>query len=205
MTAVPANTAKPSVPSPIACPSVGNISAASTLNRNITDIERATSSSSASITGAVAAIAEPPQIDEPTPIRQAVLGSTFIIFIIINATISDIEIVPTITGRLFAPTCAIVLKFSEKPRITTAHCRIFFDVNFIPPVSDARLASFGNTSVSIIPRSIAITGAPISSKENPPMLIPPVSVATAAMTAHTAVPGIIDFSFFIFSPFFGIK
>ena len=169
------------------------------------DIERATSSSSASITGAVAAIAEPPQIDEPTPIRQAVLGSTFIIFIIINATISDIEIVPTITGRLFAPTCAIVLKFSEKPRITTAHCRIFFDVNFIPPDSDVRLASFGNTSVSIIPRSIAITGAPISSKENPPMLIPPVSVAAAAMTAHMAVPGIIDFSFFIFSPFFCIK
>ena len=43
LTAVPANTANPSVPSPIACPSVGNISAASTLNRNITDIERATS------------------------------------------------------------------------------------------------------------------------------------------------------------------
>jgi hypothetical protein len=37
------------------------------------------------------------------------------------------------------------------------------------------------------------------------MLIPPVSVAAAAMTAHTAVPGIIDFSFFIFSPFFCIK
>ena len=198
---MPAKTAKPSVPSPIACPSVGNISAASTLNRNITDMERATSSSSASITGAVAAIAEPPQIDEPTPIRQAVFGSTFIIFIIINATISDIEIVPIMTGRLFAPTFAIVLRFSENPSMTTAHCNIFFEVNLIPPDSAERPASLGNISVSIIPRSIAITGAPIRSNENPPMFIPPASVATAAITAHTAIPGIIDLSFFIFSPY----
>ena len=51
----------------MAAPSAGKISAARILNRKITEIACATSSSSASITGAVAAIAEPPQIDEPTP------------------------------------------------------------------------------------------------------------------------------------------
>ena len=120
-TAVPANTAKPSVPKPIACPKTGKISAARMLKRNITDIERATSSSSASITGAVAAIAEPPQIEEPTPIRQAVFGSIFISFISRNDTISDTDIVQTITGRLFVPTCAIIPRLRVKPRIITAY------------------------------------------------------------------------------------
>ena len=46
--------------------------AASTLKKKITEIDCATSSSFASITGAVAAMAEPPQIDEPTPIKTEV-------------------------------------------------------------------------------------------------------------------------------------
>ena len=52
-------------------PRVGKTSAAIILNRKITEIDWATSSSSASMTGAVAAIADPPQIEEPTPIRIA--------------------------------------------------------------------------------------------------------------------------------------
>ena len=43
--------------------------AASTLKKKITDMAWATSSSSALITGAVAAMAEPPQMEEPTPTR----------------------------------------------------------------------------------------------------------------------------------------
>ena len=132
-TAVPANTAKPSVPKPTACPKVGKMSAARILNRKITEIDWAISSSSASITGAVAAIAEPPQIDEPTPIRHAVLGLIFAIFITANAVMRDVEIVLTITGRLLPPTLAIVPRLSEKPSMITAHCKIFFEVNFIPP------------------------------------------------------------------------
>lgn len=65
------------MPKPTACPKVGKMSAARILNRKIIDIDCAISSSSASITGAVAAIAEPPQIDEPTPIRQAVFRFDF--------------------------------------------------------------------------------------------------------------------------------
>ena len=67
-TAVPAKRPNPSLDSPSALPSVGKISAASTLKRKITEIACAISSSSAAITGAVAAIALPPQIEDPTPI-----------------------------------------------------------------------------------------------------------------------------------------
>ena len=69
-TAVPAkipNASPEVVENPIAAPSAGNVNAARILNRKITEIACATSSSSASMTGAVAAIAEPPQIEDPTP------------------------------------------------------------------------------------------------------------------------------------------
>ena len=55
------------VEKPSAPPSAGKINAAKILKRKITEIACATSSSSASMTGAVAAIAEPPQMEEPTP------------------------------------------------------------------------------------------------------------------------------------------
>jgi len=70
--AVPAKMPKASpevLEKPSHTPRVGKIIAASTLKKKITEIDWATSWSSALITGAVAAIAEPPQIDEPTPIR----------------------------------------------------------------------------------------------------------------------------------------
>lgn len=70
LTADPANIPKalPSVvENPIIRPRLGNKIAAKILKKNITDMAWAISSSSASITGAAAAIAEPPQIDDPTP------------------------------------------------------------------------------------------------------------------------------------------
>ena len=66
-TAVPAKSAKPWLERPNADPRDGKIRAARMLKRKITEIACATSSSSAPMTGAVAAIAEPPQIDDPTP------------------------------------------------------------------------------------------------------------------------------------------
>ena len=78
-TAVPAKmpNASPDVVSkPMSFPSVGKMRAASTLKKNITEIDWATSSSSASTTGAVAAIAEPPQIEDPTPTSIAVFPFT---------------------------------------------------------------------------------------------------------------------------------
>ena len=68
LTALPANNPKPSFDNPKIPPKVGKINAARMLKRKITEIAWAISSSLASITGAVAAIADPPQIEEPTPI-----------------------------------------------------------------------------------------------------------------------------------------
>ena len=73
--AVPAKRPKPSLLSPSAAPRAGKISAAATLNRKMTEMDCATSSSDASMTGAVAAMALPPQIEEPTPTRIALYGA----------------------------------------------------------------------------------------------------------------------------------
>ena len=72
LTAVPANIPKASplpVEKPTSIPKVGKTKAATMLKKKITEMDWATSSSSALITGAVAAMAEPPQIEEPTPTR----------------------------------------------------------------------------------------------------------------------------------------
>lgn len=78
LTAVPAKSPKPSLLKPNSPPRVGNMSAAITLKRNMTDMDCAISSSFAPMTGAVAAIAEPPQIDEPTPISVEMFAGVFI-------------------------------------------------------------------------------------------------------------------------------
>lgn len=75
LTAVPANRPKPWFDRPSAMPRAGNTSAAITLNRKMTEIDCAISSSSASMTGAVAAMAEPPQMEEPT-VRRELQGGT---------------------------------------------------------------------------------------------------------------------------------
>ena len=54
----------------------GKNKAASILKKKMTEIDCATSSSSASMTGAVAAIAEPPQIEEPTPMSVEIFPGT---------------------------------------------------------------------------------------------------------------------------------
>lgn len=77
--AVPAkipNASPCTVSNPIAFPSMGKKIAASTLKKKITAMDCAISSSSAPITGAVAAIAEPPQIEDPTPASTDVLDGT---------------------------------------------------------------------------------------------------------------------------------
>lgn len=75
LTAVPAKSPNPSLERPKAVPREGKIRAAATLNRKMTEIDWAISSSSASITGAAAAMAEPPQMEEPIPIRVEIFAS----------------------------------------------------------------------------------------------------------------------------------
>ena len=126
--AVPANRPNPSLLRPSTAPRVGKMSAASTLKRKITEMDCATSSSSASITGAVAAMALPPQIEDPTPTRIALFVRSFSALYKINAMIRDVAIVDTMIGRDCFPFARISVRFMPKPKKTTAACRIFFDV-----------------------------------------------------------------------------
>ena len=59
----------------------------------------ATSSSFALITGAVAAIAEPPHMEEPTPTSMALFGCSFIALYRIKAMIREVLIVEIMIGR----------------------------------------------------------------------------------------------------------
>ena len=98
-TAVPANRPKPVSLSPMAPPRVGKIRAASTLNRKITEMDWAISSSSASITGAVAAMAEPPQMEEPTPMRVAIFPGICRARLMRKATMREVAMVDRMMGR----------------------------------------------------------------------------------------------------------
>jgi hypothetical protein len=133
-------------------------------------------------------MAEPPHIEEPTPIRHDTFLSAFSIFIRIIAVNSDVRIVDMITGRLLVPTFAIVPRFSENPRIITAHCKIFFEVNLIPFFSRSFDDNEGNKSVISIPVSIEKTGAPITSNENEPVESLERNVDIAAIIMHNPTP-----------------
>ena len=86
------------VSNPIAFPSIGKKMAASTLKKKITAMDCAISSSSAHMTGAGAAIAEPPQIDEPTPTSTDVFAGTLRTLCNIHAITRDAVIVQIMIG-----------------------------------------------------------------------------------------------------------
>ena len=160
--AVPAkipNASPCMVSKPNAFPRIGKKIAANTLKKKITAIDWAISSSSASITGAVAAMAEPPQIDDPTPTSIDVFVGTFKTFFIIHASTSEIVIVQTMIGKDCFPVSKITPKFIPKPSNTTAVCKITLEVHLIPASED--FLSFQNIAI-IIPARIAITAPPIT-------------------------------------------
>ena len=78
------------------------------------------------MTGAVAAMAEPPQIDEPTPTSVAILPGTFITRQSTKAMTSEVEIVATIIGSDWAPLDKIWERFMPKPSRITAYCKTFW-------------------------------------------------------------------------------
>lgn len=128
LTAVPANRPKPWFDRPSAMPRAGNTSAAITLNRKMTEIDCAISSSSASMTGAVAAMAEPPQMEEPTPTSVEILAGIFMALYRTKEMMSEVEMVKRIMGRDCAPTFTISERFRPNPSRITAYCRIFLEV-----------------------------------------------------------------------------
>ena len=108
------------------------------MNKKITEIACATSSSLALITGAVAAIADPPQIDEPTPIKVAIVLSNLNNFCKTYAIINEMEIVIIMMGNDDLPTFITCMRFSPKPNKTTAVCKIYLDVKAIPLLNNCR-------------------------------------------------------------------
>ena len=65
-------------------------------------------------------MAEPPQMEEPTPMSVAIFPGTRMTRHSTKETMSDVEMVETITGRLVAPTFATCARLRPKPRKTTA-------------------------------------------------------------------------------------
>ena len=154
-----------------------------TLKRKITEMEVATSLSLARMTGAVAAIADPPQMDEPTPTRVAVFEGNLRILAIKNAITSEVVIVDKIISREFPPTSRTVIKFIPKPRKTMLVCNIFLDVNLMPPSSH-----FGLLKKAIImPNTMAKTALPMTGTSLPK------NHAGTAITAQSNSPGAIFF------------
>ena len=100
------------------------------------------------MTGAVAAIAEPPQMDEPTPTSVEMLDGTFIALHSTNDTISEVPMVETMIGSDCAPTFAISDRLRPKPSRITAYCSTFFDVK---PMPGCTLVLFFQNSVSTMP------------------------------------------------------
>lgn len=106
------------------------------MNRKMTEIDCAISSSSASITGAVAAMAEPPQMEEPTPISVETLEFMWRSLYSRNDTIKDVVIVDRMMGSDCCPFSRISVRFMPNPRRMTAYCKIFFEVKAIPGFID---------------------------------------------------------------------
>ena len=167
-TAVPANRPKPSLLMPSMPPSVGKTSAAMILNRKMTLIAWAISSSSASMTGAVAAIAEPPQIDEPTPTSVEILRGMFMTRHRTKEITSEVVMVETMMGSELAPTLAICPKLSPNPSKMTAYWRIFLEVYLMPgAAASATPERLRSTCPITMPMRMAKTGPPMTSNRLP--------------------------------------
>ena len=192
--AVPANNPKappPVVSKPSALPSTGKSTAAMTLKEKITEIACATSVSSASMTGAVAAIADPPQMEEPTPTRMEVLEGTLIILRSSHAMIREVLMVHTMIGSDCFPVCKMTPRFIPNPSRTTAVCRIILEVHLIP---DSAFPLFVHTKVISIPARIAMTGPPTTGN------VFPRSQEGTAITKQTSIPFRFFFKKFMFFP-----
>ena len=104
-------------------------------------------------------MAEPPQIEEPTPTRIEVFVGTFKTFFMIHASTKDVVIVQRIIGKDCLPVSKITPKFIPNPSNTTAVCKITLEVHLIP--ASAFCLSFQNIAI-IIPARIAMTAPPMT-------------------------------------------
>ena len=157
MIAVPAHMPKPKSDMPITCPRKGKINTASTLNRKIVEMENTISLSFAPITGASAAMAEPPQMEVPAPISVLVSSGIFSSLPTHHATAKEVSRVKIITYRDWDPTSSTLNKFISKPSRIMEYCKIFLPVKLIPALKD----SPRGIKAQIMPSRIPKTGPPI--------------------------------------------
>ena len=160
-------------------PRIGKRMAAKTLKKKITEMDWATSSSSASITGAVAAMAEPPQMEEPTPTKVEILEGIRRALCSTKAMSRETAMVQTMMGRDCLPVFSTTVKSRPNPRSTTAHCSTFLEVNLMPGA--IRPWFFRGMAISM-PRRMAMTGPPTMGKK-----VPKIQAGTA-MARHRAIP-----------------
>ena len=104
-------------------------------------------------------MAEPPHIEEPTPISVDILPDILIILWRIKAIINDVDMVHKIMGNDCLPVWSITFRLRPKPKKTTEVCKIYFEVNFITFYSS--ILSFKKMAI-IMPVMIAIIGPPIT-------------------------------------------
>ena len=100
--------------------------------RKVADIPKAMSISSASITGAMAAMAEPPQIPVPAEMRLDIFQLSFKSRPDRYPSPKHVAKVKIMTKRELRPTVRTVAIFKLAPSSIMANFNIFFDVNFIP-------------------------------------------------------------------------
>ena len=182
-TAVPAKMPKGPplvVLKPMALPSSGKRTAASTLKKKMTDMACATSSSSAPITGAVAAMADPPQMDEPTPTSVEMLDGMCSARWRPHAMARAVVMVHTMIGSDCAPVLTTTARSMPKPSSTTAAWSTYLDVHLMPR-SAAPLRV--QTSATTMPASIAKTAPPTTGTARP------ASHEGMAMARQASMPG----------------
>ena len=109
-------------------------------------------------------MAEPPQMEEPTPTRVEILAGTCMALFNRAAMHSEVAMVAIMIGRDCLPVSRITFRFSPNPIKITAYCRIFLEVMVMPAWIGAL---FYINKVRSIPSKMAITGPPIMGNLNP--------------------------------------
>ena len=173
---------------PSAPPSVGKNSAARMLKRKMTEMDWAISSSSAPMTGAVAAMAEPPQMEEPTPTSTEMLHGILSQRLMAKAMTSEVVMVEQMMGSDLLPTWAIWERLSPNPSRMTAYCNTFLEVKAMPARKEAL---FWRTSAASMPSRMANTGPPTTGKAQPS------SQPGMASARHSSRPGSVCLTEFI--------
>ena len=133
--------------------------------------------------GAIAAIAEPPQIPVPAEIRFESFQLSPSAFPIKYPPPKQVRSVKAITAKDILPTDKTVFIFNDNPSKIIANFKSFLDVNFNPVEKTACLFK---KVFNIIPINIAMTAAPIKWIGKRLSM----NVAKAAISTDIAIPGI---------------